>query len=218
MPWEPVECTGPYAQRATSDPWSHSAIILATDRGSSCSNAMVLPLPLSFFCCGISSLGPLHKAPPSWFLDGARDFGDIAMKQWNKCVSLHHNIFLILTSMCMCTHICVWCVNLSFFIHKKGTLILSCFPHSERELAIQSFGIVNAWGPEAFSHIYLEKRSNSGCSQSWAVQGFNRKGRSQGIWRPIANKEISMSSHLGRGHRKSVPRGHLLWGCVDVFG
>lgn len=34
---------------------------------------------LSFFCCLISSLGPLHKAPPSWFLDGARDLGDIAL-------------------------------------------------------------------------------------------------------------------------------------------
>lgn len=137
-----------------------SAIILATDRGSSCSNAMVLPLPLSFFCCLISSLGPLHKAPPY----GSRDFGDIAMRQWNNCVNLHHNIFLILTSMCMCE---------SQFLHpQKGNTNPSLLSSLEREHAIQSFGVVNAWGPGAFSHIYLEKRSNSGCSQSWTVQGF----------------------------------------------
>lgn len=119
--------------------------------------------------------GPCIMLPP-WFPDGNRDFGDIAMRQWNKCINLHYIIFLILTHMCMCMHVRVMCE--SQFLHpQKGNtnpfLLFSLgIKRPEREHAIQSFGIVDAWGPAPLSHIYLEKRSNSGCSQSWAVQGY----------------------------------------------
>lgn len=98
--------------------------------------------------------------------------------------------------MCMCTHIYVLCVNLSFFIHKKGLLILSCFPHSKENrlynhlvlLMPEALGplLTFTWRKEAI----LVVLSHGQC------RGLSRKGKSQGIWKSIANKEIPIFSSL----------------------
>lgn len=55
------------------------------------------------------------------------------------------------------THMCVMCE--SQFLHlQKGNTNPFLLSSHKRQYAIQSFGMVNAWGPRAFSHIYLEKR------------------------------------------------------------
>lgn len=84
---------------------------------SSCSKAIVLPLLLWFFGCLPPSLawGPWVVHAP----DGDRDYRDIAMRQWNKRVNLHHSVFLILTSMCMFVHVCLMC-ECQFLHPQKG--------------------------------------------------------------------------------------------------